>query len=398
MSLVEGTHQPVLLWDRPVQTSLGKAYVADLDDLRDNPIWAQRLALYRKDHRSLEIIEQTIRQDFEYHYLILQDHTGRVRDIQPFFVHTQDLMGGMGPRVQKLMRILRKAIPRLLTLRTLMVGSPTCEGHLTSESGDAQWCAAAMHAALEELGKTYRASLVVLKEFPSIHRQNLACFTNDGYTRIPSMPYATLELAFDSFEQYMQQSLSKAFRKNLRRKFRDAERFGCLEMQVLGDISECVDEVYPLYLQVYERAQLKFEKLTPEYLRRMGRQCPDRTRFFVWRLGGKAVAFSVCSIHDGAIWDEYLGLDYTLAFDLHLYFVTFRDLIDWACQQGLKRYYTTALSYDPKLHLRCDLAPIDLYVRHTNPLLNVLFRPFLKLLQPTRSDPAIAKFQNASEL
>ncbi len=173
---------------------------------------------------------------------------------------------------------------------------------------------------------------------------------------------------------------------------------GQIEMHSLNSLGPHLDEVYPLYLQVYERAKLKFEKLTKDYLRRMGDECPDKMRYFIWRHRGRPVAFSVCTIHDNAIWDEYLGLDYSVALDLHLYFITFRDLINWACKQGLKRYYTTALNYDPKLHLKCDLAPLDLYVRHTNGVLNTIFRPFLKLLGPTRGDPVIHKFPNADEL
>lgn len=381
-----------------VKTDLGRAYVVDLEDLKGSCLWKSVLTQHRKDHRSLEIIEETIRQDFEYHYIVLEDHAGRVRDIQPSFVHTQDLMGGMGPRVQKLMRCMRWVMPRLLTMRTLMVGSPICEGHLAATPEDREWCGRALHAALGVLASKYRASLVVLKEYPWYLRESLACFTNDGYTRIASMPYATLELNFADFEEYMRNVLSRSFRKNLRRKFRDAAKAEPVTMQVVTDIAPYVEEVYPLYLQVYERSKLRFEKLTREYLCRMSEDRPEKTRFFIWRQGSKAVAFSACMVHGGALWDEYLGLDYSVALDLHLYFLTFRDLINWSCQQGLSRYYTTALSYDPKLHLKCKLVPLDLYVRHTNPLLNRLFRPFLKLLQPTRGDPAIGKFPNAKEI
>ena len=169
-------------------------------------------------------------------------------------------------------------------------------------------------------------------------------------------------------------------------------------MQVLADITPCIDEVYPLYVQVYERSTLRFEKLTPQYLCRYGRECPNKARFFIWRQEDRPLAFSVCTVHRGALWDEYVGLDYGVALDLHLYFLTFRDLINWCCQQGLKRYYSSGLNYDPKLHLRCNLVPLDLYVRHVNPLLNVILKPNLRLVQPTRTDRTLKKFRNAHEL
>ena len=125
---------------------------------------------------------------------------------------------------------------------------------------------------------------------------------------------------------------------------------------------------------------------------------PDRARFFIWRQNGKAIAFSVALVHQGTIYDDYLGLDYAVALDLHLYFHTLRDILSWSLRQGLQRYRSSPLNYQPKLHLGCDLFPLDLYVRHTNPLLNQIFRPVLKLLEPTRHDPVLKRFRNANEL
>jgi hypothetical protein len=37
-------------------------------------------------------------------------------------------------------------------------------------------------------------------------------------------------------------------------------------------------------------------------------------------------------------------------------------------------------------------------VRHTQPLLNPIFRRVVRLLEPTRHDPVLPKFSNAAEL
>jgi hypothetical protein len=159
-----------------------------------------------------------------------------------------------------------------------------------------------------------------------------------------------------------------------------------------------LDEVYPLYLAVHERSPMKFEKLTKEYLSKLSQLMPERARFFIWRLGRRIIAFSICMVHDGTIYDEYLGLDYSVALDLHLYFYTLRDILRWAIENRLTFYCSSPLNYDPKLHLGCDLAPLDLYVRHTQPLLNPIFRRVVRLLEPTRHDPVLPKFSNAAEL
>jgi predicted N-acyltransferase len=143
---------------------------------------------------------------------------------------------------------------------------------------------------------------------------------------------------------------------------------------------------------------MKFETLTKEYFCRISREMPDRARFFLWRQEGKIIAFSLALVHEDRIYDECLGMDYSVALQLSLYFYTLRDVIAWAIDQRLKCYYSTPLNYEPKLHLRCELVPLDLYVRHTIPLINAIFRRIVKFLEPTRHDPLLRRFANADQL
>jgi predicted N-acyltransferase len=237
----------------------------------------------------------------------------------------------------------------------------------------------------------------VFKDFPVNYRSALEVLCSGGYLRIPSMPMTRLSLHYKNWDEYFD-TLSKATRKDLRRKFRKAERAPKLEMEVLIDVTPCIDEIYPLYLAVHERSALKFETLTKEYFRAVGQQMPERARFFIWRQNGKIVAFSFCLVCGDAIYDECIGLDYDVALDLHLYFYTLREIISWAIEQRLKYYYSNPLNYEPKLHLDCELVPLDLYVMHTNRLLNPIFRRLIKYLGPTRHDPVLQRFPNADQL
>jgi len=171
-----------------------------------------------------------------------------------------------------------------------------------------------------------------------------------------------------------------------------------LEMSVHTDITPMVEEIYPLYRQTLSRAEFSFEELTQDFFCRIGQEMPDRVRFFVWRQNGKAVAFSLCMVHDGVLHDIDIGLDYSVALKLHLYFITWRDVIQWAIDNQIRTYYTTQLNYDPKYHFRLELAPLDLYACHTSALINPIFRKALHYLQPARHDPILKKFPNADQL
>ncbi len=373
----------------------GSARVLSLAELREIPAWSQSFTRQAKDSRFYEIVEETI-AGFEHHYLILEDDNGRVRGVQPFFFVQQNLVEGV-PALRSIVDFIRRTLPRFLTMRVLMVGCAAGEGHLgVCQKGDEDWFAIALYAALKDYARG-KAALIVFKDFSSRYRETLQRFADNGYTRIPSMPMTQLALSFRDFDDYFGR-LSKATRKDLRRKFKRVEKAAPIQLEVVTDVSPWVDEMYPLYLQVQERSPLKFETLTKDYFRELGRRMPDKARFFLWRQEGKIIAFSIALVHGDVIYDDYLGLDYRVALDLHLYFVTFCDILGWALAQGLSYYRSSPLNYEPKLHLDCELAPLDLYVRHTNPRLNRIFPPILKFLEPTRHDPVLRRFPNAREL
>jgi predicted N-acyltransferase len=125
---------------------------------------------------------------------------------------------------------------------------------------------------------------------------------------------------------------------------------------------------------------------------------PDKVRFFVWRQEGRQIAFTLCMIEGDALYAEYIGLDYKVALDLHLYHYAVRDMTSWAIANGYKWLRSSGLNYDPKLHLRHLLDPIDLYVRHTSLIANTVLKRILPLIEPTRYDPTLKKFPNYAEL
>lgn len=362
--------------------------IATREELDTFPLWRQSFADERKDWRYYEIVNDTLgRQGFDFRYLVLSNGA-----VQPFFLLDQDLTEGAGKKLRLVVRAIRKAWPRFLKMRTLMIGCAAGEGHLTSVAA-----ADEIAAALPELARQSKARLIVMKEFPSRYRASLSGLHD--FTRVPSMPMTRLNIEYSSFDDFVARKLSKPTRKNLRRKLRAAEAAEPpIELQVVDDVTPFVDEIYPLYLAVFERSPLHFEKLTKEFLCALGRRMPDKVRFFIWRQAGKAIAFSLCMVHNGAIYDEYLGLDYAVAFDLHLYFYTLRDIINWAISHGMQWYVSSALNYEPKLHLRCDLVPLDLYVAHTSPIINAAMKRLLPWLEPTRNDPILHRFPNFAEV
>jgi predicted N-acyltransferase len=362
--------------------------------------WPHAFSHLRKDSRYYEIVEDTICPEFRYRYFAIKTKAGDICAIQPFFVLDQDLLAGAGRRAKAFAEAIRRVWPRFLTLRTLMVGCAAGEGHLPAqEPGERLRQAQLLAANISTVARREKASLIVLKEFPAGYRDSLSCFLGRGFSMMPSMPMTRLDIAqYSSFDDYLNKAIKAKRRTEFRRKFKAAEQSGPIELTVASNAEAAIDDMYVLYEQVYERSDLKFEKLTKSYFREIGQRMPDKARFFLWRQNGKLIAFSLCMIQGETLYGEYLGLDYSIALKLHLYFTVMRDIISWAIANGFKSIVSTSLGYGPKLQMRHVLEPLDLYIRHASPLMNAVLRRVLPLLEPTRNDETLKSFPNYSDL
>jgi hypothetical protein len=361
--------------------------------------WASTFTDQRKDHRYYEILDDTLRGNFEHRYFAIVDRNDHVRAVQPFFLVDQDILEGLGAERIDWIASVRRFYPRFLKLRTLMVGCSAGEAHLAAtETLPVDIVAETLSNGIIKQARSLNAKLIVLKEFPSRYRKILHCFLQCGFARAPSMPMTMLDIGYDSFDDYMVKALKSSTRKKLRKNLEATAGVSDIRMSVTDDAASFVDELYPLYLQVFERSQMQFEKLTKDFFRQIGQRMNDKVRFFAWRRGNVLVAFSLCMVQGDSLYAEYVGFDYAVALDLHLYHYVVRDMIGWGISNGYKWFRSSGLNYDPKLHMRHRLDPIDLYVRHTSILANAIFRLALPWIVPVRHDATLKLFANYEDL
>lgn len=375
-------------------TATPRLRLAPLAEVRDLPAWREGLQRLAKDHRYYEIVAETL--GFDCRAIIAEDETGVALAVQPCFFVKQDLVIAAPEPVRAFARAVRRILPSFLSPKVLMVGCAAGEGHLATPPE----LVGRMQRALTKFALEHGARLIVWKDVPARYRESLRALKTPpaDYAHVASMPATHLPLDFASFDDYLARRLSHAMRKNLRRKFKTVAAAAPLTMTVTNDLGDAAEEALALYEQVFAKSPLQFEHLNVPFLRQLAERMPDRVRFFQWRQEGRLVAFSLCFVHEGALYDEYLGLDYRVALDLHLYFVTFRDILTWAIEQGLTAYHSTPLNYGPKLHLGFDLQPLDLYFAIPYPAVHRLARPFLKDASPTSAEPVLAEFANARDM
>ena len=358
----------------------------------DPKLWAAAFGDQPKDFEYYRLIEDTMTEGYSYRYLVLRDARGRVAALQPLLIADQDLTASSGDFIGRAAAAIRRFAPRFLRSRMLMAGCLVGDAMIGVVPGaDATEAVRLLADALVQLAKQERISLITVKDFPATERAVLAPLVEANYCRLASFPPMKLALNFESFDEYLEKRLSKVTRKGLRRKLRKTTDTP-LELEVTDDCREVIDEIYPLYLAVAEKSDVSFEVFTKAYFVEASRRMSERFRFFIWRHAGKAVAFSFCTVTRDAIYDNDIGLDYAVAHDLNLYYVTFRDLIQWALAHGFREYHSAPFNYDPKLHLRLEPVAVDIYVRHKSPLINRVLQRFAPHFAPAKSDPALRRY------
>src|SRR5205823_14948910 len=108
----------------------GVVKVLALAELRNCGAWKRALQNKCKDHRYYEIVQETLQCGFEHHYLLIEDHAGQVRAIQPVFFVRQNLFEGVRGRASSIMGTILKMFLLLLTMSVRRVGCGAGAGDL----------------------------------------------------------------------------------------------------------------------------------------------------------------------------------------------------------------------------------------------------------------------------
>ena len=116
-----------------LRTSFGSVVVTERVPTGDEAVWAAGLSGYAMDHRYYEIVHEALDSQFQHRYLVLKDHDGLTRAVQPAFIVYQDLMTGTPNFVRRPVEIVRRQFRSFLKLRMLMVGSSAGEGDLARD-------------------------------------------------------------------------------------------------------------------------------------------------------------------------------------------------------------------------------------------------------------------------
>jgi len=332
-------------------------------------------------------IEETLGQQFKFYYVSIYENS-RIVCLAPCFIADYSLDTTTGGLSKILTSWAKKWAPRLFTIRVLICGSPIGTGRLGVSDPPRLTMAQSLVDTLRSIAKQEHIQFLAFKDFSEHDAPFFHFILSMGFHKVTNYPAAYLDIRFHSFEEYLA-SLSSATRKGLRRKFKKIDGHIHFTMEVRSAPGDLLDRVYQLYLNTREKSEVHFELATKEFFRQIAINMPQETKYFLWSLDGRLVAFDLCVVSGSTLADKYLGMDYEVAYKYHLYYVTFRDILSWCMHNGIRTCSSGTLNYDPKKRLDFTFAPQHIYVQHMNGAINSMLGLFVPVLKPENFDPIL---------
>ena len=288
---------------------------------------------------------------------------------------------------------LSRMLFKWLTWRTRFVGTTVSEYACLPDGG---YAPAQFVAPLLESNRTAQR-LMIFKDVPNASpllspaenewadRLLLACKAA-GCIEVSGQALAYVPIDFESIDAYLAR-LTYSKRKDLRRKLRSRAKLD-ISVRHTGDPHFTNPDVqqryYALYEQVYNQSELHFDKLTPAFFNAVLQDARMAGVVTEYCHAGQLVGFNLCYVHNNNLVDKYIGMDYPLARQLNLYFVSWLVNLEYALDHGLS-YYIAGWT-DPKIksHLGARFTPTRHIIYVRNPLLRTILKQTTRFFENDR--------------
>lgn len=322
-------------------------------------------------------------EELSFGYLVGK-RDGRAVLILPFFIMDFSL-AALAP---EFLRRIAGIFDRHLRKRILFLGSPTTEGFSMglAPTEDSELI---LDKTVEELRVFSKSEKISGMAFYNLSLKDLKLaeyLKRKKFLKLETLPTTAIEIKSGSLEEYIR-GLGKNTRKDLKKKLRLSQELVRLKTEERLDVTDIIDDVYRLYMNNVNDADVHFETLTRKFFLDICRNMPGVAKYFITYDKEKIVAFNLCLVKNKDFIDKFIGFDYNVARKYSLYYTTFCHNIDWCVKNGIKIYQPGFSDYHPKMRLGAKLIPLDIYAQAFNPLLGLTLRILRPWIEPKNLDP-----------
>ncbi|MCA9076154.1 MAG: GNAT family N-acetyltransferase [Planctomycetaceae bacterium] len=291
------------------------------------------------DVRLLRVVELSMSTQARFRYVLFSDENGNATAITCLCTYIVDGTLLVNESwLRNLLGFLGRIVPAVVYYKVLFCGMPFSAGqsHLRfADHADRPAILQSLCQLMDDVAKTDRARIIVLKEFTDSEVTQLSAVEQHGYRRADSLPLNLVHPQQSDFESYLAAQKSDK-RWDIRRSLKRMQKAG-VHVQNTSDPVEIerhfTPEVHDLYRAVFEKAETKLEFLPREFFLEIPRQLPQNCNFTFLLEGDNVRGFCATVFSRDSYYPLFVGMDYERNSQCHLYF----NLLYAALADGLSR-------------------------------------------------------------
>ncbi|HMQ64552.1 MAG TPA: GNAT family N-acetyltransferase [Flavilitoribacter sp.] len=236
--------------------------------------------------------------------------------------------------------------------------------------------------ALEKEATRLNAGAIMIKDTCRETATDFSRIRQSGYTAFPFQPNMVLSRAphWRQLSDYLE-DLSAKYRVRYRRA---RKKLGGLTRKELSypDIRTYNDTLHTLYQDQAAKADFNLISLHPGYWQALKAALGNRFRVWAYFSGGEMVGFYTGIYHGESMEAHFLGYDETVNREHQLYLNMLFDLTEEAINAGAERLVFARTALEIKSSVGAKPEMLNCYVRHKNPVVNLLLPNLVRYLEP----------------
>ena len=184
-----------------------------------------------------------------------------------------------------------------------------------------------------------------------------------NFAKGSTLPTCKIAIVWDSFDDYLQ-SMRSHYRHRVKKALR---RFSNIQVEALQENKLFDENMYSLYLNVYEKSSEKLEKMPMRFFKNYP------SKIFTFKDNSEVIGF-IQLVENG---DELIflfgGFKHRLNLKYDLYMNMLLLIVRYGIENGYRRIDLGQTAEETKLKLGALQRPKSMYLHHSNPVFSILF-------------------------
>lgn len=156
-------------------------------------------------------------------------------------------------------------------------------------------------------------------------------------------------------------------------------------LEVTKNVSSYANELTKLWKNVYDHAtEYRREILPPDFFENLEAHMEGHASVILAKLGDKITGFILLFHDDETLIPIFCGLDYEYNKKQYTYFNLFYKTIEIAINTKMRDIDFGITTLIPKIEMGATPVTLHMYMKHSNPILNMIVPNFFEMMTPNK--------------